>query len=94
MRDAFNRAAERANTVLGSGWALVLAVVVVVVWAVTGPLFMVSDTWQLAAARGRDRRSDGRAGGGNGRHRRRTAGGRVPVTAAASSVGPGRHQVE
>jgi low affinity Fe/Cu permease len=44
MHDAFNRAAERANTELGS----VRALVVVVVWAVTGPLFMFSDTWQLA----------------------------------------------
>ena len=48
MHDAFNRAADRANTVLGSVWALVLSVIVVVVWAVTGPLFRFSDTWQLA----------------------------------------------
>jgi low affinity Fe/Cu permease len=48
MGNAFDRAADRANTALGSGSALVLAVVVVVVWAVTGPLFRFSDTWQLA----------------------------------------------
>jgi low affinity Fe/Cu permease len=48
MHNAFNRAADRANAVLGSVWALVLSVVVVVVWAVTGPLFKFSDTWQLA----------------------------------------------
>lgn len=47
-RDAFNRAADRANAVLGSVWALILSVLVVVVWALTGPLFKFSDTWQLA----------------------------------------------
>jgi len=48
MRDAFNRAADRVNIGLGSAWALVLSVVVVVVWALTGPVFGFSDTWQLA----------------------------------------------
>jgi low affinity Fe/Cu permease len=31
----------------GSSWAFVLAAVAVVIWAVTGPLFGFSDTWQL-----------------------------------------------
>jgi low affinity Fe/Cu permease len=48
MHNAFNRAADRANAVLGSVWALILSVIVVVVWAATGPLFKFSDTWQLA----------------------------------------------
>lgn len=48
MRNAFNRTADRINVGLGSLWALILSVVVVVVWAVTGPLFQFSDTWQLA----------------------------------------------
>jgi low affinity Fe/Cu permease len=48
MHDAFNRAADRANALLGSVWALVLAVLVVIVWVVTGPLFRFSDAWQLA----------------------------------------------
>lgn len=46
-RDAFNRAADRANAVLGSVWAVILSVLVVVVWALTGPVFKFSDTWQL-----------------------------------------------
>jgi low affinity Fe/Cu permease len=46
--NAFNRVADRANAVLGSVWALILSVLVVVVWAATGPLFRFSDTWQLA----------------------------------------------
>jgi low affinity Fe/Cu permease len=48
MRNAFNRAADRANAVLGSATALILSVFVVVVWELTGPLFRFSDTWQLA----------------------------------------------
>jgi len=48
VHDAFNRAADRANALLGSVWALVLAVLVVIVWLVTGPLFRFSDPWQLA----------------------------------------------
>jgi low affinity Fe/Cu permease len=31
----------------GSSWAFALAVLVIVVWGVTGPLFHYSDTWQL-----------------------------------------------
>jgi low affinity Fe/Cu permease len=48
MRNTVNRAADRANVGLGSIWALVLSVVVVVVWALAGPLFGFSDTWKLA----------------------------------------------
>jgi len=31
----------------GSSWAFTLALAVVIVWAVTGPFFHYSDTWQL-----------------------------------------------
>jgi low affinity Fe/Cu permease len=31
----------------GSSWAFALAVLVVILWGVTGPLFQFSDTWQL-----------------------------------------------
>lgn len=43
-RDAFNRAADRANAMLGSVWALILSVLVVVIWALTGPVFKFSHT--------------------------------------------------
>src|SRR3989441_7287980 len=36
-----------ANAV-GTHWAFLLALAVVLAWAVTGPLFGFSDTWQLA----------------------------------------------
>jgi low affinity Fe/Cu permease len=48
MRDRFNRIAARVTATLGSPLALLLAVAIIVVWAVTGPLFDFSDTWQLA----------------------------------------------
>ena len=43
----FAHAASRVSEVLGSAWAFLVAVVVIVVWGVTGPLFGFSDTWQL-----------------------------------------------
>jgi low affinity Fe/Cu permease len=44
---AFSDFANRTAKATGSPWAFVLCVVVVVLWAVTGPLFAFSDTWQL-----------------------------------------------
>src|ERR671922_1414333 len=38
---------RRAQVQSGSSWAFGLAVGVVLVWAVTGPLFDYSNTWQL-----------------------------------------------
>ena len=33
---------------MGSPFALLIAVAVILIWALTGPLFAFSDTWQLA----------------------------------------------
>ena len=38
---------HRATAWAGSSWAFIIALGVIVVWAVTGPLFGFSDTWQL-----------------------------------------------
>jgi low affinity Fe/Cu permease len=43
----FGTIARKSSTALGSPWAFILACAVVVVWAVTGPLFGFSETWQL-----------------------------------------------
>ena len=43
----FERFARVVADLSGSSWAFILAFVVIVVWAVTGPLFGYSDTWQL-----------------------------------------------
>ncbi len=45
--DAFGKFAAAASTWLGSKWAFLGAIVIIVVWALTGPLFHYSDTWQL-----------------------------------------------
>jgi len=45
--DWFGHFAAHASGWLGSKWAFVGAIVVVVVWAATGFLFHYSDTWQL-----------------------------------------------
>jgi len=47
MHELFRRFAHRASVATGSVWAFVLAVLVIVVWAVTGPVFHYTDTWQL-----------------------------------------------
>ena len=47
VRDAFGVFARKTSKVLGSAWAFVIAIVIIVVWAATGPTFHYSDTWQL-----------------------------------------------
>jgi low affinity Fe/Cu permease len=47
MKQAFNHATDTVIKALGSPYALLAAVLVIVVWAVTGPIFGFSDTWQL-----------------------------------------------
>jgi low affinity Fe/Cu permease len=47
MSERFNRIADWLTTALGSFPALAGSVVLVVIWALTGPLFNFSDTWQL-----------------------------------------------
>jgi len=45
--DWFGRFAARASSWLGSKWAFAGAGMVIIIWAVTGPVFHFSDTWQL-----------------------------------------------
>ena len=47
IRDGFRFFAHRSSILLGSAWAFCGAVLVIVVWLVTGPTFHFSDTWQL-----------------------------------------------
>ena len=44
---AFDRAAQWAARECGRAHTFAIAIIVVVVWAVSGPLFGFSDTWQL-----------------------------------------------
>ncbi len=43
----FGRVATKVSDAMGSPWAFTLAVAVILVWVVTGPIFGFSDTWQL-----------------------------------------------
>ena len=45
--EVFRKIAQRTAHGVGHPWAFALAFGVVVVWAVTGPIFKFSDTWQL-----------------------------------------------
>jgi low affinity Fe/Cu permease len=45
--DRFARFSARSSHYLGSRWAFIGAIGVILVWALTGPIFHYSDTWQL-----------------------------------------------
>jgi len=47
MDRLFTSIASRVSTWAGQAWAAVLAFMIIVVWAVTGPMFQFSNTWQL-----------------------------------------------
>src|SRR5216117_137608 len=47
VSDAFRITARRSSIALGSAWAFAGALLVILVWLVTGPTFHFSDTWQL-----------------------------------------------
>ena len=47
VTDAFRVFARKSSAVLGSPWAFATAILIILVWALTGPTFHYSDTWQL-----------------------------------------------
>jgi low affinity Fe/Cu permease len=47
MHELFRSFANRTSAAVGSPWAFVFAVAVIVVWGASGPIFHFSDTWQL-----------------------------------------------
>jgi low affinity Fe/Cu permease len=47
MREGFTRFAARIAYLVGSSWAFLIAVIMILAWAASGPLFGFSDTWQL-----------------------------------------------
>jgi low affinity Fe/Cu permease len=47
IRDAFRIFARKSSLILGSAWAFTVAILIIVVWGLTGPAFHFSDTWQL-----------------------------------------------
>ena len=47
IREVFHRFSQAVSTVAGSPWTFFSAVLIVLVWALLGPHFHYSDTWQL-----------------------------------------------
>jgi low affinity Fe/Cu permease len=45
--DAFRFFAKRSSKMLGSAWAFAAAILIILIWGLTGPMFHYSDTWQL-----------------------------------------------
>ena len=45
--DAFHYFAKRISSILGTPWSFVIALLIILIWGVTGPIFHFSDTWQL-----------------------------------------------
>ena len=47
MDRLFTNIASRSANIMGQPWAFLLSVFLCLVWAVSGPIFHYSDTWQL-----------------------------------------------
>ena len=47
MNDFFRHFARGVASVMGAPWAFLVAVAVIILWAVSGPIFDYSDSWQL-----------------------------------------------
>jgi low affinity Fe/Cu permease len=47
MNGFFRKFASKTSELVGTSWAFILAVMIVVVWATTGPMFHYSEVWQL-----------------------------------------------
>jgi len=52
MEELFRRMSERISMLAGTSWCFISAVVLIVVWAATGPVFGYSNTWQLVVNTG------------------------------------------
>ena len=47
MNELFRKFAQKTSQIVGTSWVFFLAVLIIVVWGITGPMFHYSDTWQL-----------------------------------------------
>jgi low affinity Fe/Cu permease len=52
MHELFRKFAFKVSKLVGSPWIFVSALTVIALWAIAGPLFHFSDTWQLAVNTG------------------------------------------
>jgi low affinity Fe/Cu permease len=47
MEKIFRKLATHTSSIVGSPFSFIVAVLVILTWGVTGPMFGFSDTWQL-----------------------------------------------
>jgi len=47
VKDLFHKFAAKVSNAVGTPRAFILAILIVIIWAATGPVFGFSDTWQL-----------------------------------------------
>jgi len=47
LSEFFRKFAAKVSHVAGSAWTFLLALTIILTWALTGPIFGFSDTWQL-----------------------------------------------
>lgn len=48
MNKLFRKIANKVSAIAGKASTFVLAIIMIIVWFISGPLFNYSDTWQLA----------------------------------------------
>jgi low affinity Fe/Cu permease len=46
-RDSFQAFATKASVLVGTKWAFIAAILLILLWVVVGPYFHYSDSWQL-----------------------------------------------
>jgi low affinity Fe/Cu permease len=47
MNEVFRKFSHKIAEIVGSPWSFIIALTIILIWALTGPLFHFSDTWQL-----------------------------------------------
>lgn len=47
LKEVFRRFAHQASEIMGSPWLFLMALLIVIIWALTGSLFDYSNSWQL-----------------------------------------------
>lgn len=47
MNEIFRKVAAKISYLTGTAWAFLIALSIIIVWAITGPMFEFSTTWQL-----------------------------------------------
>jgi low affinity Fe/Cu permease len=47
MNEFFRKFSHKTSIIVGSPWSFIVAVMIILAWALSGPIFHFSDTWQL-----------------------------------------------